>query len=69
MPGIPRLPSVVSSNLVPIAVTIGGAFLLRRLIGTVLSVLAMFAVGRILLTALKVDLPLAERRVRDTPPV
>jgi hypothetical protein len=53
---------------VPIAVTIGGAFLLRRLIGTVVSVLAMLAVGRLLLTALKIDLALAEHRVRRVPP-
>ena len=67
MPRIPRLPNVVTSNAVPIAMTIGGAFLLRRLIGSVLSVVAMLTIGRLLLTALKIDLALAERRVR-TPP-
>ena len=67
MPRIPRLPSSVTSNAVPIAVTIGGAFLLRRLIGTVISVLAMLAIGRVLLTALKIDLALAEHRVRNEP--
>jgi hypothetical protein len=68
MPRIPRLPSVVSSNAMPIAMTIGGAFLLRRLIGSAVSVLAMLAVGRLLLTALRVDLALAERRIRSAPP-
>ncbi len=62
MTRIPRLPSAVASNVVPIAVTIGAAFLLRRLIGAAISVVAMLAVGRLLLTALKVDLALAERR-------
>ncbi len=65
---IPRLPTSVTSHAVPIAVTIGGAALLRRLIGTVVSVLAMLAVGRLLLTALKIDLALAEHRVRRVPP-
>jgi hypothetical protein len=68
MPLIPRLPSTIASNAVPIAVTIGGAFLFRRLIGTVISVVAMLAVGRLLLTAFKIDLALAERRVRTSPP-
>jgi hypothetical protein len=68
MPRIPRLPSVVSSNAVPIALTIGGAFLVRRLIGAAVSVLAMLAVGRLLLTALRVDLALAERRIPSAPP-
>jgi hypothetical protein len=62
MPPIPRLPSTVASSAVPLAISIGAAFLLRRLIGAVLSVVAMLAVGRLLLTALKVDLALAERR-------
>lgn len=64
MPALPHLPSAVTSNAVPIAMAIGGAFLLRRLIGAVISVVAMLAVGRLLLTALKIDLALAERRVR-----
>ena len=68
MPRIPRIPNAVASHAVPIAVTIGAAFLLRRLIGAVMSVVAMLAVGRLLLTALKIDLALAERRVRDAPP-
>ncbi len=68
LPRIPRLPSSVTSHTVPIAVTIGGALLLRRLIGAVLSVLTMLAVGRLLLTALKIDLALAEHRVRREPP-
>jgi hypothetical protein len=67
MARIPQLPSSVTSHAVPIAVTIGGAFLLRRLIGPVISVLAMLAVGRLLLTALKIDLALAEHRVRSEP--
>ncbi len=68
MARVPRLPSVVASSIIPIAVTLGGAFLLRRLIGAAISVLAMFAVGRLLLTALKIDLALAERRDRTAPP-
>ena len=68
MPVIPRLPSTVTSNAVPIVMTIGGAFLLRRLIGAAISVVAMLAVGRLLLTALKIDLALAERRTRTGPP-
>ncbi|MFC0680844.1 hypothetical protein ACFFGH_23685 [Lysobacter korlensis] len=68
MPRIPRLPSAVTSNAVPIAMTIGGAFLLRRLIGAAISVLAMLAIWRLLLTALKIDLALAERRAGTTPP-
>ncbi len=69
MPRIPRLPTAVTSNAVPIAVALGGAFLLRRLIGAAVSVLAMLAVGRVLLTALKIDLALAERREKPTPRV
>ena len=68
MPAIPRLPSTVTSNAVPIAMTIGVALLFRRVIGAVVSVIAMLAVGRLLLTALKIDLALAERRVRASPP-
>lgn len=68
MPSIPRLPNGIASAAVPLAVTLGGAFLLRRLIGAVLSVMAMLAVGRLLLTALKVDLALAERRTRAPNP-
>jgi hypothetical protein len=68
MPRIPRLPDVVTSNAVPIAVSIAGAFLFRRVIGWVLSVIAMLAIGRVLLTALKIDLALAERRDRSAPP-
>jgi hypothetical protein len=67
MPAIPSLPSSVASNAVPIAMTIGVALLFRRVIGAVVSVVAMLAVGRLLLTALKVDLALAERRVRASP--
>ncbi len=68
MPRFSRLQSTINSNAVPIAATIAGAFLFRRLIGAAFSVLAMLAVGRLLLTALKVDLALAERRVRTAPP-
>ena len=68
MPAIPRLPDAVASNAVPIAMSLGAAFLLRRLIGSAISLLAMLAVGRLLLTALKIDLALAERRVRTAPP-
>jgi hypothetical protein len=57
-----QLPQTVASTTLPIALTIGGAFLLRRALGAAISVFAMFAVGRMLLTALKVDLALAERR-------
>ena len=67
MPAIPRLPSTITSHAVPIAMTIGAAFVFRRLAGTVISVVAMLAVGRLLLTALKVDLALAERRARASP--
>jgi hypothetical protein len=67
VPAIPRLPSAVTDNAVPIVMTIGGAFLLRKLLGPVVSVVAMLAVGRLLLTALKIDLALAERRVRIAP--
>ena len=67
MPSLPRLPSAVTSNAVPIAITIGGALLFRRLIGSVISVVAMLAIGRLLLTALKIDLALAERRARPGP--
>jgi hypothetical protein len=63
MPPIPRLPRSVTSNAVPIALAIGGAFVLRRVIGAVLSVVAMLALGRVLLTALRIDLALADRRV------
>ena len=61
---LPSLPSSVTSSAVPLAVAIGGAFLARRLLGPVISVVAMLAVGRLLLTALKIDLALAERRAR-----
>lgn len=67
MLSIPRLPNVVADNAAPLAVTIVGAFLFRRLLGTVVSVFAMFAIGRLLLTALKVDLALAQRRTHGTP--
>lgn len=68
MTRIPRLPRAIRANAVPIALTIAGAFLLRRLIGAAVSVLAMLAIGRLLLTVLKIDLALAERRFRDVPP-
>jgi hypothetical protein len=68
MARIPRLPEAVTGNAVPIAVTLGVALLLRKLIGAVLSVVAMLAVGRLLLTALKIDLALVERRIRAAPP-
>ncbi len=62
MPPIPRLPVTVTSTAVPLVLTVAGAFLLRRLLGTAISVVAMLTVGRLLLTALKIDLALAERR-------
>jgi hypothetical protein len=61
-----RLPSAVTDNAVPIAISVIGAFLFRRLIGAVISVVAMLAVGRLLLTALRIDLALAERRRRSS---
>ena len=59
-----RVRSTVTSNAVPIAAAVLGAFLLRRLLGTVVSVVAMLAVGRLVLTALRIDLALAEHRAR-----
>jgi hypothetical protein len=67
VPSISRLPSAVADNAVPLAVTIVGAFLFRRLLGSVVSVIAMLAIGRLLLTALKVDLALAQRRTHSAP--
>jgi hypothetical protein len=52
----------LASAAVPIALTLGGALLLGRLLTSAISIVAMFAVGRMLLTALKVDLAVAERR-------
>jgi hypothetical protein len=68
VPQIPRLPSTVSTNAVPIAIALGGAFLIRRVVGAAISVVAMLAIGRLMLTALKIDLALAERRVPASRP-